>query len=189
MGARVYDPYTGTFTQPDPKQGGGANAYGYTNGDPVNETDIDGQSVTDECTSAVGERATEACYDKLGSGGPSWGTIGMVVGALIPGVDEAEAAADVTEGIYEVAMDDGTTYVGQSGDIDARLAQHVASGKISQESADNAVRTEVLGGKTAREVAEQTRINEITEGNGASDPRVANIRNPIGAARQHLMPR
>jgi hypothetical protein len=44
MGARVYDPYTGTFTQPDPVQGGGANAYGYTNGDPVNETDLDGRS-------------------------------------------------------------------------------------------------------------------------------------------------
>jgi RHS repeat-associated protein len=35
MGARVYDPYTGTFTQPDPIQGGGANAYGYTDGERV----------------------------------------------------------------------------------------------------------------------------------------------------------
>jgi hypothetical protein len=42
MGARVYDPYTGTFTQPDPVQGGGLNAYGYANGDPVNETDLTG---------------------------------------------------------------------------------------------------------------------------------------------------
>ena len=42
MGARVYDPYTGTFTQPDPIQGGGATAYGYTDGDPVNETDLSG---------------------------------------------------------------------------------------------------------------------------------------------------
>jgi uncharacterized protein RhaS with RHS repeats len=42
MGARVYDPYTGTFTQPDPIQGSGANAYGYTDGDPVNETDLSG---------------------------------------------------------------------------------------------------------------------------------------------------
>jgi uncharacterized protein RhaS with RHS repeats len=45
MGARVYDPYTGTFTQPDPVQGGGANAYGYTDGDPVNETDLSGDCV------------------------------------------------------------------------------------------------------------------------------------------------
>jgi uncharacterized protein RhaS with RHS repeats len=42
MGARVYNPYTGTFTQPDPIQGGGLNAYGYANGDPVNETDLTG---------------------------------------------------------------------------------------------------------------------------------------------------
>jgi uncharacterized protein RhaS with RHS repeats len=42
MGARVYEPYTGTFTQPDPIQGGGANAYAYTNGDPVNELDLTG---------------------------------------------------------------------------------------------------------------------------------------------------
>jgi RHS repeat-associated protein len=44
MGARVYDPYTGTFTQPDPIQGGGANAYGYTDGDPVNEVDLSGDA-------------------------------------------------------------------------------------------------------------------------------------------------
>jgi hypothetical protein len=43
MGARVYDPYTGTFTQPDPIPGAGANAYGYTDGDPVNETDLNGK--------------------------------------------------------------------------------------------------------------------------------------------------
>ena len=48
MGARVYDPYTGTFTQPDPIQGGGANAYGYTDGDPVNETDLGGAAAEDE---------------------------------------------------------------------------------------------------------------------------------------------
>ena len=44
MGARVYDPYTGTFTQPDPLQGGGATPYGYTDGDPVNETDLTGDT-------------------------------------------------------------------------------------------------------------------------------------------------
>jgi hypothetical protein len=42
MGARVYDPYTGTFLQTDPIQGGGATPYGYTDGDPVNELDLGG---------------------------------------------------------------------------------------------------------------------------------------------------
>jgi hypothetical protein len=55
MGARVYDPYTGTFTQPDPIKGGGANAYGYTDGDPVNETDLSGDSA-----SAAGEAQANA---------------------------------------------------------------------------------------------------------------------------------
>jgi len=43
MGARVYDPYTGTFTQPDPIQGGGLTTFGYANGDPVNQTDLNGE--------------------------------------------------------------------------------------------------------------------------------------------------
>jgi uncharacterized protein RhaS with RHS repeats len=43
MGARVYNPYTGTFLQTDPVQGGGPNAYGYTAGDPVNQTDLSGK--------------------------------------------------------------------------------------------------------------------------------------------------
>jgi hypothetical protein len=37
MGARAYNHYTGTCTQPDPIPGADANAYGYANGDPVNE--------------------------------------------------------------------------------------------------------------------------------------------------------
>jgi hypothetical protein len=45
MVARVYDPYTGTFTQPDPIIGGGATPYGYTDGDPVNELDLAGLAV------------------------------------------------------------------------------------------------------------------------------------------------
>ena len=50
MGARVYDPYTGTFTQPDPIFHGSANAYGYTDGDPVSEVDLAGtnEEATDE---------------------------------------------------------------------------------------------------------------------------------------------
>ncbi|MFC9843931.1 DNRLRE domain-containing protein [Streptomyces sp. NPDC060223] len=42
MGARGYDPATGTFLQTDPVAGGGDNAYGYCSGDPVNCTDTSG---------------------------------------------------------------------------------------------------------------------------------------------------
>lgn len=44
MGIRSYDPYLGRFLQPDPIQGGSANAYSYTFGDPVNSSDPSGES-------------------------------------------------------------------------------------------------------------------------------------------------
>jgi uncharacterized protein RhaS with RHS repeats len=85
MGARVYDPYTGTFTQPDPIQGGGANAYGYTDGDPVNETDLTGASVVgDECYQDHNcpEESTHATGDPLAAIGHfiehTYGTIAQI---------------------------------------------------------------------------------------------------------------
>jgi hypothetical protein len=43
MGARVYDPYSGTFLQTD-LLSQGPTPYGYTAGDPVNETDLSGKA-------------------------------------------------------------------------------------------------------------------------------------------------
>jgi uncharacterized protein RhaS with RHS repeats len=63
MGARVYDPDTGTFTQPDPIEGGGANAYGYTDGDPINELDLSGNSVV-LCSEMAGS-AKKSCNGAL----------------------------------------------------------------------------------------------------------------------------
>lgn len=45
-------------------------------------------------------------------------------------------------------------------------------------------RTEVLGGKTSREIAEQQRI--YSHG-GIESGNLANKRNPIGPNRQHLL--
>ena len=42
MGVRSYVPQIGRFLQPDPIPGGSANAYAYTDGNPVNETDVTG---------------------------------------------------------------------------------------------------------------------------------------------------
>ncbi|MGA8364075.1 MAG: RHS repeat-associated core domain-containing protein [Solirubrobacteraceae bacterium] len=48
MGARSYVPQLGRFLQTDPRPGGSANAYGYTNGDPVNTTDLTGEYVEND---------------------------------------------------------------------------------------------------------------------------------------------
>jgi hypothetical protein len=86
------------------------------------------------------------------------------------------------EGIYEFTSFSGKTYVGQSGDIAARIGQHVYSGMLLPEDLSSVQTTEVLGGKTAREVAEQLRINQL---GGVQN--LQNIRNPIGPARRHLL--
>jgi uncharacterized protein RhaS with RHS repeats len=76
MGARVYDPYTGTFTQPDPIHGGGDNAYGYTDGDPVNETDLNGDDALPlpfpPAVCADWPEGTVACTAWLVANGYAW---------------------------------------------------------------------------------------------------------------------
>lgn len=44
--------------------------------------------------------------------------------------------------------------------------------------------TEVLGGKAVREIAEQLIINDL-----GGIENLENVRNPIGPARQYLMPK
>ncbi|QXC60973.1 hypothetical protein KSP35_22105 [Aquihabitans sp. G128] len=46
MGARQYDPTLGRFLEVDPVEGGSANDYDYTSGDPVNGRDLDGNCGT-----------------------------------------------------------------------------------------------------------------------------------------------
>jgi hypothetical protein len=88
------------------------------------------------------------------------------------------------EGIYEFpAAPSGKTYVGQTGDFPVRIQQHIDAGKLLEADLPSLQTTEVLGGKTAREIAEQLRIKAL---GGVEN--LENIRNPIGAARQYLLP-
>jgi hypothetical protein len=100
-------------------------------------------------------------------------------GLLVPGFGEEEVA---TEGIYVIEGAEGT-YVGQSGAIATRLAQHVASGRFTQAEVDSAMRVSVSGGRVAREVAEQQMVDSLGGIKG-----LLNLRNPIGPQRLGLMP-
>ena len=135
MGARVYDPSTATFTQPDPIQGGGANAYGYTNGDPVNMTDLSGRSAgfpepmcgTGLSASAAARRCSRGTGPGLFSAlaaaahGLTSGTVGkvvLVVGVvatcLAPVSDAVCVAGAVGAGITQGGSDRSQTPLGRA---------------------------------------------------------------------------
>ena len=86
------------------------------------------------------------------------------------------------EGIYEYRSNTGDIYVGQSGDVPGRVRQPVDAGKLLRADVGTVRTTDVLGGKTAREIAEQRRIIELR---GVKNLR--NVRNPIGPRRGHLL--
>jgi hypothetical protein len=100
------------------------------------------------------------------------------------GMGAARGGNWATEGIYEFTTASGKTYVGQSGNITTRINQHLWSGKFLTGDIGTVRTTWVPGGRLAREVAEQRRILEL---GGIKGGQLANIRNPIGARRWHLM--
>jgi RHS repeat-associated protein len=75
MGARVYDPYTGTFLQTDPIPGADANAYGYANGDPANQTDLDGDKSLKNKLKGAAAKAAAVVAGALGLIGHALGTM------------------------------------------------------------------------------------------------------------------
>ena len=79
---------------------------------------------------------------------------------LLLGPAGADTEVVPNEGIYIVKTPAGD-YVGQSGNISQRLVQHVYSGKFTQAEVNAAERIAVSGGKMAREIAEQLKIDEM----------------------------
>jgi RHS repeat-associated protein len=93
---------------------------------------------------------------------------------------------NVKEGIYEFTDSSGKKYVGQSSNIPKRLKQHKKSGKLEQDQ--KVTTTEVLGGKTKREISEHKRIQEITGNVPARiSDKVSNKVDPIGPKRKSLL--
>jgi hypothetical protein len=118
------------------------------------------------------------------------GRMGSWILAIVSVAGAGEAAfakQPVQQGIYEFAdaASPGRTYVGQSGNLPARLSQHTTSGRLAE---GTKVRTSAVnGGKTAREVAEQKRINQLGGTREKPGSRTSNIRNPIGPKRSGCM--
>jgi hypothetical protein len=111
--------------------------------------------------------------------------VGEIGGLALKGALKVAEKTIIKEGIYEFTTYTGKTYVGQSGNIAARIEQHLATRKLLVKDISSIRTTEVLGGKTAREIAEQMRINAL---GGIRGGRLDNIRNSIGPARQYLLP-
>ena len=98
------------------------------------------------------------------------------------GSEAAKTVPEIKSGIYVINASDGV-YVGQSINIARRLAQHVRSGRFTTEEVSNVARQSVDGGRSAREVAEQTMIDRM----GGIDNLLIEV-NPIGPKRFELMP-
>lgn len=108
-----------------------------------------------------------------GSGGGGSGGGGMAASAAVP-----------IARIYVVTKEDGSVYVGQSGNIARRLNQHLRRNKFTQAEIDNARVIPVPGGKLSREIREQLAIDDRRQ----LGKQLLNERNPIGMERIGLMP-
>ena len=127
------------------------------------------------------------------TGGKAGYWLGFVACAVSPEGDVALVAdkaastlleKEITEGIYLVMTKEGKPYIGQSSTIWERLLAHVRVDKITRGAAESAVRTHVPGGRVAREIAEQEAIDAH---GGILSRMLANVRNPIGKGRRHLL--
>jgi RHS repeat-associated protein len=75
MGARVYVPHLGRFTQTDPVYGGSANPYDYANQDPVNQIDLDGRFAGCHYEDGQGASTHANTFLRSSGGSISWSSV------------------------------------------------------------------------------------------------------------------
>lgn len=136
------------------------------------------------CGIAIGATAAAATYAATNGGTKSfkwkgmatqaaWGAVGGVLGGgagkLLAGV------ANRTGGVY-VARQGMSLYVGQSAKISKRMAQHVASGKLSSYAARNSWRIPVVGTQRMRMTVESIAYKAL---GGKRMPWVSNKQVPL----------
>ena len=210
---RSYAYDVGRFLRPDPMQDEypGLSPYAYANNNPLKYVDPDGRIpivpilVAGWALAEVGLSAYDV-YDAVSTALDPDATTGQklfsagaaLAGVVLPGggysaVDDLALAGKsivnnsgnkvVRKGIYEFTDDTGLPYVGQSLDVDRRLAEHARTGKLPSDS--NVTITEVPGGRTAREIAEHNRIQQRTGDVPARlSNDVSNKRDPIGGKQE-----
>lgn len=200
---------SGTTFEPPPAFSGRCVAGGCNvpagaisaNADPASVSrSIDGMARADVITGAAdlvlgsipGYRLAKALLNPQST----WVDYAEGVASLIPtgrlaslGVRAVVKASGVTKaGRYEFPDQaaGGKPYVGQSSNIPKRLNRHGRTGRYAPGTATT---TAVPGGRTAREISEHQRIQEITGGVPArQSDSVSNQVDPIGPRRRHLLP-
>jgi RHS repeat-associated protein len=136
--------------------------------------------VEDAANVALLAKSAKSVHQQAQASLPTGGTV------VYSGIPIKRNAAN-KGGIYEFPDQKagGTLYVGQSSNFISRLKKHESAGRLNR---GTEATTDVAGGKTAREIAEHKRIQEITGGVPASkSDAVSNKVDPIGPRRQHLL--
>ncbi len=213
-GARYYRANVGRFTTIDPVYTWQENLvdpqrwnrYAYVRNNPLKYTDSDGRAIDTIAdivfiaydlieigvTRFTGGEVTRTQRAALGADLAA-AAIPFATGAgiAVRAASRAEHAAEATrasqlikEGIYEFpdALSAGKKYIGQSSNLPKRLGQHEKTGKKAADAIAEA--TAVPGGKTAREAAEQRRINQLGGTRDVAGSQTSNVRNPIGPGRR-----
>ena len=123
MGSRGYVPQLGRFLQTDPLTGGSDNPYAYTNGDPVNTTDLSGNFVENDYLQEFNEGEKELAVERR---------IAAEEAAREEAERKAEAAAEAAEAAEEAAA---SATAGGAGSGHRHAAKHAHSGGATASSA------------------------------------------------------
>jgi RHS repeat-associated protein len=152
MGARPYDPTLGRFTTTDPIDSGSLNPYDYAGQDPINNYDLDGNSVCGfvHCHAVTGGLIKLA---PIAAGTVVGGVSGVFCGAC--GVYLGGAAVGITSGLIAKYHDHASTSRAVQAGLTDAVISFVTEGAVRQfeagaESAETVHRARASGVRVLR---------------------------------------